>query len=311
MSIIQKCVVWALLFVAGSVAAQKNQKPAELRIVLPNVQFAKEKSVVKGAAADELNEVAALMKKSPAVTLEIGAHTDAGGNAAYNLRLSQQRAAAVSAYLVKKGISPKRLKTKGFGETQLLNRCRRGVPCTEAEKRQNRRIELLVRGLSADVEEQNKWLILGGEAFFKPAAPTTARKPEIPAPSYPSLAADTNPSARITDEKPMAETGIRGDYFPELNDGKQHVPQPLPNTFVGYAIEISCTEKPLAAGHATLRKYDPVFLRQEAGGRYCYFIGAFHTLPEAQTFLRKEALPKFPKAQVVSFSNDIKKYYTQ
>jgi hypothetical protein len=52
-------------------------------------------------------------------------------------------------------------------------------------------------------------------------------------------------------------------------------------------------------------------LRQEAGGRYCYFIGAFHTLPEAQTFLRKEALPKFPKAQVVSFSNDIKKYYTQ
>jgi hypothetical protein len=116
MSIIQKCVVWALLFVAGSVAAQKNQKPAELRIVLPNVQFAKEKSVVKGAAADELNEVAALMKKSPAVTLEIGAHTDAGGNAAYNLRLSQQRAAAVSAYLVKKESLPNGSKPKVSGK---------------------------------------------------------------------------------------------------------------------------------------------------------------------------------------------------
>lgn len=311
MKIIQRGVVWVLLFTAGSIMAQKNQKPAELRIVLPNVQFAKEKSAVKGVAADELDEVAALLKKSPAVKLEIGAHTDAGGSASYNLRLSQQRATAVSAYLMRKGISARRLTARGFGETKPLNRCRRGVRCSEAEKRQNRRIELRVQGLPADVEVQNQWLALGGQQAAKPTEQTTARKPEIPKPSYTPLVAENDPPRGAKTEQPAADTGIAGDYFPELNDGKQHVPQPLPNTFVGYAIEIVCAEKPLAAGHATLRKYDPVFLRQEAGGRYCYFIGAFHTLPEAQQFLRKEALPKFPQAQVVSFSNDGKKYYTQ
>lgn len=312
MKLIQTCVIGALLFAAGSLMAQKNQKPVELRIVLPNVQFAKEKSAIKGPAADELDEVAALLKKSPAVTLEIGAHTDASGSATYNMKLSQQRASAVSAYLVKKGISAKRLKAKGFGETKPINRCRRGVRCSEAEKRQNRRVEIHVQGLSAEVDVQNQWLALNGEFIAKPPAQTVARQPDIPKPAFTRLVADTNqPPAADTEQAAAEPGGIAGDYFPELNDGKQHVPQPLPNTFIGYAIEIVCAEKPLAAGHSTLRKYDPVFLRQEAGGRYCYFIGAFHTLPEAQQFLRKEALPRFPKAQVVSLSNDGKKYFTQ
>lgn len=309
MKIIQRYIYWILLFAAGYLQAQKPQKPAELRIVLPNVQFAKEKSAIRGGAAAELDEVALLMKKSPAVTLDIGAHTDASGSASYNLRLSQQRASAVSAYLIKKGIAAKRLKAKGYGETQPLNRCRRGVRCSEEEKRANRRIELRVLGLPADEDIRNQWLILGGQSITLKQAPATARKPDLAKPTFASLSADTGNATPVEETKPENAEAAGVDYFPELSDGNQYVPQPLPGTFIGYTVEVMCADKPLAAGHATLRKYDPIFLRQEAGGQYCYFIGAFHTLPEAQQFMRKEALPKYPKARVVSFSNNEKKYF--
>lgn len=311
MSIIQRYIYWVLLFAAGYAQAQMPQKPAELRIVLPNVQFANEKSAIRGDAAAELNEVAALMKKSPAVTIDIGAHTDPSGSASYNLRLSQQRAAAVSAYLIKKGVSAKRLKAKGYGETQPINRCRRGVRCSEEEKRANRRIELRIRGLPDDELIQNQWLILGGQPITLKQAPATARKPDIPKPAFASLSADTGKTQPVKDNQPVNPQPEGVDYFPELNDGKQYVPQPLPGTFIGYTVEIICADKPLAAGHATLQKYDPIFLRQEAGGQYCYFIGAFHTLTEARQFMRNEALPKFPKARVVSFFNNEKKYFNR
>ena len=90
----------------------------------------------------------------------------------------------------------------------------------------------------------------------------------------------------------------------------QHVPQPLPGTFVGYTIEIACTDKPLAAGHPVLRRLEPVLLRQEAGGPYCYYVGVFHTLPEAQAFLHDKALPLFAKARVVAIANNEKKYFS-
>ena len=52
--------------------------------------------------------------------LTIEGHTDASGSAAYNLRLSQQRAEAVVAYLTRRGVAAGRLHAVGFGEHRLL-----------------------------------------------------------------------------------------------------------------------------------------------------------------------------------------------
>ena len=52
--------------------------------------------------------------------LTIEGHTDASGSAVYNLRLSQQRAEAVVAYLTVRGVAAGRLHAVGFGEHQLL-----------------------------------------------------------------------------------------------------------------------------------------------------------------------------------------------
>ena len=66
------------------------------------------------------------------VILEIAAHTDAVGPSQYNLELSQKRADALKAYLIRKGITADRLKSKGYGETQIKNRCKEGVNCSDA-----------------------------------------------------------------------------------------------------------------------------------------------------------------------------------
>jgi outer membrane protein OmpA-like peptidoglycan-associated protein len=80
------------------------------------------------------------------IILEIAAHTDATGGTQLNLDLSQKRADALKAYLVKKGIAADRLKSKGYGETQIKNRCKEGVNCTDAEHAENRRTEFKVIG---------------------------------------------------------------------------------------------------------------------------------------------------------------------
>jgi outer membrane protein OmpA-like peptidoglycan-associated protein len=47
-------------------------------------------------------------------------------------------------YLIQNGIDRERLTAKGYGETELINKCADGVKCTEAEHQQNRRSEFII-----------------------------------------------------------------------------------------------------------------------------------------------------------------------
>lgn len=101
-------------------------------------------ALLTGDDTRELDNVAAILKKYPALNVEIRAHTDSRGEAEANRAASQRRAEAVLAYLVGKGIARGRLRATGYGESQPLNECRDGIVCTEAEYRKNRRTEFKV-----------------------------------------------------------------------------------------------------------------------------------------------------------------------
>lgn len=81
-----------------------------------------------------LNELAALMKQDAALRLEVIGHTDKLGSAAYNLKLSKQRAKAVADYLMSLGIEGSRLTTDGKGEAEPLS------PTSSNDE--NRRVEV-------------------------------------------------------------------------------------------------------------------------------------------------------------------------
>ncbi len=105
------------------------------------------KSNIRMDAAPELDKVVEAMNDNPNVKIELGSHTDSRSSAEYNQTLSQQRAESAIKYIIAKGIDPSRLRAKGYGESQLVNRCADGVECTEEEHQQNRRTEFKVFGL--------------------------------------------------------------------------------------------------------------------------------------------------------------------
>jgi outer membrane protein OmpA-like peptidoglycan-associated protein len=88
------------------------------------------------------------MKKYAQFKIEVRAHTDSRGRAEYNMQLSQERAHASMEYIVKGGVNAERVSAKGYGESQLLNRCADGVECDDQEHARNRRLEFyLIEGL--------------------------------------------------------------------------------------------------------------------------------------------------------------------
>jgi OmpA-OmpF porin, OOP family len=106
---------------------------------LNNIFFETDKYAIQPRSETELRRVADFLKHNPAVQIEIAGHTDDVGNAAYNQQLSEKRAQAVYQWILEQGISPKRLRAKGYGQAQPQ------LPNTSDENRQqNRRIEFRV-----------------------------------------------------------------------------------------------------------------------------------------------------------------------
>ncbi|MGV6845669.1 MAG: carboxypeptidase regulatory-like domain-containing protein, partial [Lutibacter sp.] len=108
------------------------------------INFDLDEYELSNEAKIELNKVVYNMKQNPTIKIAIYYYTDSKGPDQYNLELTQKRADASKDYIVSKGIDPSRIIAKGFGETVLVNRCKNGVKCTEAEHAQNRRTEFLV-----------------------------------------------------------------------------------------------------------------------------------------------------------------------
>lgn len=96
----------------------------------------------------QLDQLAVILERNATIGLDFNAHTDARGDAAYNLNLSQQRADAALGYLSSKGLPSQRFNARGFGESRLLNECCDGVSCSEPEHALNRRTEIRLRTLS-------------------------------------------------------------------------------------------------------------------------------------------------------------------
>ena len=99
---------------------------------------------LKTEATAELDKVVTLLKSYPSILIELNSHTDSRADAPFNLHLSQKRADVAVAYIISKGGDAERIIGHGFGETELTNRCKDFVPCSEEEQRQNRRTEIRI-----------------------------------------------------------------------------------------------------------------------------------------------------------------------
>lgn len=116
-----------------------------LKIKVGIIYFNLSKDYIRPDAAIELNKIVMLMAQQPTMKIRIESHTDARGKDAFNMDLSQRRAANTRAYLINQGVAQDRIvDAQGFGETQLLNSCSNGVSCDEAQHQLNRRSEFII-----------------------------------------------------------------------------------------------------------------------------------------------------------------------
>ncbi len=118
--------------------------PAPQRMTLSASSLFELNSARIASSVSELDELATALKSNPQISsVVITGHTDQLGKDAVNRRLSQERADAVKAYLVGKGIEANRLVAKGVASSQVLTDCK--LP-TRAEMikcgTQNRRVEI-------------------------------------------------------------------------------------------------------------------------------------------------------------------------
>lgn len=111
------------------------------------IYFDLDKSDIRREAALDLEKILVVLNDYPNMKLDIRSHTDSRATHKYNEALSDRRAKSTIKWLIKNGIAANRLTGKGFGETQLVNKCSDGVKCTEEEHQANRRSEFIITGL--------------------------------------------------------------------------------------------------------------------------------------------------------------------
>ncbi|MEM1121944.1 MAG: OmpA family protein [Bacteroidota bacterium] len=120
-------------------------------ITLEDVYYDFNKATIRGDASEALDRIVQLLVDYPSMEIELYSHTDARGDRDYNEKLSQRRANAAVKYITSRGINQRRLLGKGYGESSLKNDCKDGVKCDEWQHQENRRTEIKITKLDAEV----------------------------------------------------------------------------------------------------------------------------------------------------------------
>jgi OOP family OmpA-OmpF porin len=115
--------------------------------VIPGIEFRRNSADIKGSSFPLLKEAVKVLKDYPEVRLEISGHTSNEGKREFNMKLSQERAASVKAFLVSAGVDPTRVSTVGYGPDKPIE-----DNGTKAGREKNRRIEFRLLSPEEKVE---------------------------------------------------------------------------------------------------------------------------------------------------------------
>jgi outer membrane protein OmpA-like peptidoglycan-associated protein len=117
----------------------------ELKVTVRNeILFDFDSAGLRSSSRDELREMADVFNRYNDTTIVVAGHTDSTGSSAYNQRLSNRRANAVSGYLEDLGVRSSRLDAQGYGESKP-----KASNGSASGRQSNRRVELYVRANNA------------------------------------------------------------------------------------------------------------------------------------------------------------------
>jgi hypothetical protein len=165
-----------LALAAPTVQAQTSTAPASTTMTQPGevapgsylVFFGFDEAALSSEARSVVAEAARSYRSTGTAQVTVTGHTDTSGSAEYNQALSERRAAAVAAELVRQGVPADSIVTVGRGENDLL------VPTGDGVREpQNRRVEIVVPQPAAEPAPV-------AAAPVEPAVPPAPPEPEEP-----------------------------------------------------------------------------------------------------------------------------------
>jgi outer membrane protein OmpA-like peptidoglycan-associated protein len=95
-------------------------------------------------AVYELSLLASRLIKNPNLKVEIGVHNDVQSTVQFSNKITKERASLIKDFLVNYGLKEENIIAKGFGDSQIINKCWAFVKCTEAEHSINKRVEFKI-----------------------------------------------------------------------------------------------------------------------------------------------------------------------
>lgn len=107
-----------------------------------SVTFASGQSGLRPEFFSVLDSVGLVLNEYNKTLIDVSGHTDSTGGMDLNMRLSDQRAAAVGLYLQSRNVTPARVMTQGYGPHYPV-----ASNDTDAGRQQNRRVELVLKPL--------------------------------------------------------------------------------------------------------------------------------------------------------------------
>jgi outer membrane protein OmpA-like peptidoglycan-associated protein len=116
---------------------------------MSDVLFAFNKYELKTDAQVKLAKISGILLTYQNLKVQVEGYTDNIGSDEYNLKLSQQRATTVQAFLIEQGVQPGSVTAQGYGMADPV-----ADNSTNAGRAANRRVSLVVSGQSIGVQEQ-------------------------------------------------------------------------------------------------------------------------------------------------------------
>lgn len=123
----------------SDVKAKAKKTQGAVVLTLGDVLFGFNKSDLKPGVERNLQPLAQFLQRHPERQVIVEGYTDSTGSASYNDKLSQERAKSVKQFLVRNGIDPNRVITKGYGEEYPV-----ASNSNAAGRQQNRRVNVVI-----------------------------------------------------------------------------------------------------------------------------------------------------------------------
>ncbi len=288
-----------------------------------NVLYEFGKADLTHDAKKALDNLIVLIKDNPNLTIELGSHTDSRGRQEDNMALSIKRAQSAVDYILENSEIPRSsITSRGYGETDLLNKCTSFVECTDAQHAINRRTEIKILGINTNVkipslaqekrEEREALLIeelLNQEQVRIPEegeeeVKEEEEKEQVEDERFSGTLDGSALKKKLEENKSTSEQNDIEENTLEDESEDESIEEEVVLEKES-RIVIHQSRKTISDNNLLKDKHEDLKLYKLKNGEYLYTIGSFPEERDAVKYLMGTAKKEYPRAYIVNFVNGV------